>query len=105
VVQLSRLADGRRRVMSVSEITGMEGSIITMQDIFIFRKKGRGENGEVLGDFIPTASARAAPSSSCAAWLDPAPSCGALSHGPFLRRRRIYLFYIGVAVGSSCVTA
>jgi pilus assembly protein CpaF len=54
VVQLSRLADGRRRVMSVSEITGMEGSIITMQDIFIFRKKGRSESGEVLGDFIPT---------------------------------------------------
>jgi pilus assembly protein CpaF len=54
VVQLARLADGKRRVMSVSEITGMEGSIITMQDIFVFRKKGRGENGEVLGDFIPT---------------------------------------------------
>lgn len=54
VVQLSRLADGRRRVMSVSELTGLEGNVITMQDIFIFRKKGRGENGEVLGDFVPT---------------------------------------------------
>ncbi|TNC59410.1 CpaF family protein [Rubellimicrobium roseum] len=54
VVQLSRLSDGRRRVMSVSEITGMEGSVITMQDIFVFRKKGKSESGEVLGDFIPT---------------------------------------------------
>jgi pilus assembly protein CpaF len=54
VVQLARLADGKRRVISISEITGMEGNIITMQDIFIFRKKGRGESGEVLGDFIPT---------------------------------------------------
>ncbi len=54
VVQLSRLADGRRRVMSISEITGMEGDVIGMQDIFVFRKSGRGENGEVLGDFTPT---------------------------------------------------
>ena len=54
VVQLSRLADGKRRVMSISEVTGMEGEVITMQDIFIFRKEGRGENGEVLGRFMPT---------------------------------------------------
>ncbi len=54
VVQLARLADGRRRVVSVSEITGMEGDVVTMQDIFIFRKKGIGEDGEVLGEFIPT---------------------------------------------------
>ncbi len=54
VVQLSRLADGKRRVMSISEVTGMEGEVITMQDIFIYRKEGRGENGEVLGRFTPT---------------------------------------------------
>ena len=54
VVQLSRLSDGKRRVMSISEITGMEGDVITMQDIFIFRKRGRSETGEVLGDFIAT---------------------------------------------------
>jgi pilus assembly protein CpaF len=54
IVQLNRLADGSRRVMSVSEITGMEGDIITMQDIFVFRKTGRGENGEVLGNFVAT---------------------------------------------------
>ena len=54
VVQLSRLSDGKRRVMSISEITGMEGDVITMQDIYIFRKRGRSETGEVLGDFIAT---------------------------------------------------
>lgn len=54
VVQLSRLADGRRRVMSISEITGIEGDIITMQDIYVFKKRGVGEDGEVLGEFIGT---------------------------------------------------
>lgn len=54
IVQLNRLSDGNRKVMSVSEITGMEGDTITMQDIFVFRKTGKGENGEVLGDFMAT---------------------------------------------------
>lgn len=54
VVQLSRLADGKRRVMSISEITGMEGNIITMQDIFIYRKLGKAEDGSIRGEFIPT---------------------------------------------------
>lgn len=54
VLQLSRLADGRRRIMSISEITGMEGDVISMQDIFVFRKRGRSETGEVLGEFVPT---------------------------------------------------
>lgn len=54
IVQLNRLADGNRKVMSVSEITGMEGDTITMQDIFVFKKEGKGENGEVLGKFMAT---------------------------------------------------
>jgi len=54
IVQLNRLADGNRKVMSVSEITGMEGETITMQDIFVFKRTGKGENGEVLGEFMPT---------------------------------------------------
>ena len=54
VLQLSRLADGRRRIMTISEITGMEGDVISMQDIFVFRKRGRSESGEVLGEFVPT---------------------------------------------------
>jgi pilus assembly protein CpaF len=54
VVQVSRLSDGTRKVTCLSEVTGMEGEVITMQDIFVFRKKGIGPNGEVLGDFAPT---------------------------------------------------
>ncbi|MEZ5733902.1 MAG: CpaF family protein [Paracoccaceae bacterium] len=54
VVQLNRLSDGSRRVMSISEITGMEGNTVTMQDIFIFRKSGMAEDGTVLGQFMPT---------------------------------------------------
>mgnify|MGYP001814837297 CR=1 FL=1 len=54
VVQLARLADGTRRVVSISEITGMEGQVITMQDIFIFRRKGKTEDGRVIGEFTPT---------------------------------------------------
>lgn len=54
VVQVSRMSDGARKIVSVAEITGMEGDVVTMQDIFVFRKRGIRENGEVLGDFAPT---------------------------------------------------
>jgi pilus assembly protein CpaF len=54
VVQVSRMSDGTRKVVSVAEITGMEGDVVTMQDVFVFRKRGIRENGEVLGDFLPT---------------------------------------------------
>jgi pilus assembly protein CpaF len=54
VVQVSRLSDGTRKVISLAEITGMEGDIVSMQDIFIFRKRGIRDNGEVMGEFIPT---------------------------------------------------
>jgi len=54
VVQVSRLSDGTRKVISIAEITGMEGEVVTMQDIFVFRKRGIRENGEVIGEFVPT---------------------------------------------------
>ena len=54
VVQVSRLSDGTRKVVSVAEITGMEGDVVTMQDIFSYRKRGIRESGEVLGDFEST---------------------------------------------------
>lgn len=54
IVQLNRLSDGNRKVMSISEITGMEGDTITMQDIFVFRRTGVNENGEVQGEFRAT---------------------------------------------------
>jgi pilus assembly protein CpaF len=54
IVQISRLSDGTRKVISISEITGMEGDIVTIQDIFSFKKMGIGEEGTVLGEFMPT---------------------------------------------------
>ncbi|HEV3483353.1 MAG TPA: CpaF family protein [Candidatus Acidoferrales bacterium] len=54
VVQVSRLSDGTRKIVSIAEITGMEGEVVTMQDIFVFRKRGVRENGEVIGEFVPT---------------------------------------------------
>lgn len=54
VIQIGRLADGRRRLLSLSELTGMEGDVITMQEIFRFRMKGRDEDGKVLGHFEAT---------------------------------------------------
>jgi pilus assembly protein CpaF len=51
VVQLGRLSDGGRKVMNVSEVVGMEGDVITMQDLFLFERKGIGENGKVMGTF------------------------------------------------------
>lgn len=54
VIQIGRMADGRRRLLSLSEIVGMEGPTITMQEIFRFKQSGRGENGEVLGHFEAT---------------------------------------------------
>jgi pilus assembly protein CpaF len=54
VVQVSRMSDGTRKLVSVAEITGMEGEIVTMQDIFVFRKRGIRESGEVLGEFVAT---------------------------------------------------
>jgi len=54
VVQVSRMSDGTRKIVSIAEITGMEGDVVTMQDVFVFRKRGIRESGEVLGDFMPT---------------------------------------------------
>ena len=54
VVQISRLSDGTRKVMSISEITGMEENVISMQEIFTFNKKGIGPDGKVIGVFQPT---------------------------------------------------
>jgi pilus assembly protein CpaF len=54
VIQAARLSDGKRKVISMSEVTGMESEVITMQEIFVFEKKGISEKGEVLGEFTPT---------------------------------------------------
>jgi pilus assembly protein CpaF len=54
VIQQTRLSDGTRKVTSVSEITGMEGDTITMQEIFVFEKAGIGPEGKVIGRFRAT---------------------------------------------------
>ncbi len=54
VVQVSRLSDGTRKVVSISEITGMEENVISMHEIFSFNKKGIGPDGKVVGTFQPT---------------------------------------------------
>ncbi len=54
VIQLIRFSDGKRRVVSISEITGMEGDVVTMQDIFKFKKQGVDEEGNIKGQFVAT---------------------------------------------------
>ena len=51
VVQVSRLTDGKRKVLSISEVTGMEGDVITMQEIFAFKQTGVADDGSVIGHF------------------------------------------------------
>jgi pilus assembly protein CpaF len=54
VVQQTRLSDGSRKITSISEITGMEGDVITMQEIFVFEKMGVTQDGKVIGRFRAT---------------------------------------------------
>jgi pilus assembly protein CpaF len=54
IVQIGRLSDGSRKVVSVTEIQGMEGNVIVLQDLFSFQQKGIGEGGKVLGTMQAT---------------------------------------------------
>lgn len=54
IVQIARLSDGTRKVVSLQEITGMEGDIITTQDIFVFEQTGVQGDGSVIGRFRAT---------------------------------------------------
>jgi pilus assembly protein CpaF len=54
VIQVSRLTDGRRKVINISEIVGMEGETVTMQDIFVFEREDTTEDGKVIGRFRST---------------------------------------------------
>ena len=60
IVQVSRMADGTRKVTGISEITGMEGDVITLQDIFVFDRPGLGPDGKVRGRSARPASGRSA---------------------------------------------
>jgi pilus assembly protein CpaF len=54
IVQVARLRDGSRRVTHVTEVVGMEGEMITLQDIFLFRQQGVNQQGRVIGTLVPT---------------------------------------------------
>jgi pilus assembly protein CpaF len=54
LVQTARLSDGSRRVISITEVTGMEGEVVTLQDIFVFEKRGVSPDGHVIGRFAAT---------------------------------------------------
>ena len=54
IVQQTRFPDGSRRITHISEVTGMEGDVISMQDIFVFEQDGVDEKGKISGHFKPT---------------------------------------------------
>ncbi len=54
ILQVSRMSDGTRRVTHFTEITGMDNEVVSMQDIFLFEKRGIGAGGRVLGRFYAT---------------------------------------------------
>jgi pilus assembly protein CpaF len=54
IIQAARLSDGKRKVIAISEIVGMEGDMITMQDIFVYDREGISEDGKVVGRFKAT---------------------------------------------------
>src|ERR1700693_6147312 len=54
LVQVTRMTDGSRRVVAITEVTGMEGDVVTLQDIFVFEKRGLNPDGRVVGRFAAT---------------------------------------------------
>ncbi len=54
IVQQSRLKDGSRRITHITEVVGMEGDVVTLQDIFVFREEGRDHMGRITGGIVPT---------------------------------------------------
>jgi pilus assembly protein CpaF len=54
ILQVSRFSDGARRLTRISEITGMEGDVVSMQDVFVFQKLGVSPEGRTLGRFAAT---------------------------------------------------
>jgi pilus assembly protein CpaF len=54
VLQVARLSDGRRKIISLSELTGMEGEVVQMQEIFRYRQTGMSPEGQVIGKFEAT---------------------------------------------------
>lgn len=54
IIHQARLRDGSRKVTYVTEVQGMEGDVITLQDVFVFEQTGKDENNKIIGHFKPT---------------------------------------------------
>jgi Flp pilus assembly CpaF family ATPase len=54
IIQQSRLADGSRKITHISEVTGMQGEVISLQDIFLFKQEGMDKKRKIIGRFVPT---------------------------------------------------
>jgi pilus assembly protein CpaF len=54
IIQQSRLKDGTRKITNITEVQGMEGDVVVLQDIFVFRQNGISEEGKLLGRLVPT---------------------------------------------------
>jgi pilus assembly protein CpaF len=54
VVQQTRLSDGTRKITSITEVVGMEGDTVMLQDLFVFQREGLDENGRITGRFVTT---------------------------------------------------
>jgi pilus assembly protein CpaF len=54
IIQQSRLSDGSRKVTHISEVIGMQGEVVTIQDIFVFKQEGLDKNRKIVGRFVPT---------------------------------------------------
>ena len=74
IVQLTRLSDGKRKVTSVAEVTGMEGDVIQMQEIFRFVRTGMEADGTILGHFEATGPASALPRGPAGRWASNSPA-------------------------------
>ena len=54
IIQQSRFSDGSRKVTYISEVIGMQGETVTIQDIFVYKQEGVDKNRKIIGRFVPT---------------------------------------------------
>jgi pilus assembly protein CpaF len=54
IVHTARMNDGTRKITSITEVVGMEGDTVMLQDLFVFQREGNDENGRIMGRFAPT---------------------------------------------------
>ena len=54
IIQQSRLSDGSRKITHITEVTGMQGDVISLQDVFVFKQEGLDKKRKIIGRFVPT---------------------------------------------------